>query len=596
MQKVADIAVQTLIDNGIDVCFSVVGGGAMHLNNAFVNKKDKIKTVYNHHEQACAMAAEGYAKACGKMASVCVTSGPGGINALNGVQGAYVDNTPMIIISGHPRYTTTVAYTGLNLRYRGVQEFDIVNTVKTMTKYAKLILNPYEIKREIYKAIRVATTGRRGPVWIDIPLDVQSMLIEENELLPIEKDELDICSLSDEEIKNVFLELKRAERPCILTGSGIRAGDAINECRKYLETLKIPVVGGALQADILNFEQPYYYGGSGNVGQRCGNFILQNADLILVLGNSLSYKQTGFLQEKFAPTARIIMVDAEEDEAKKPGLHIEKICVCDLKTFFEKSMKYVHEIKVNYAWNDYCNHLKKHFGKYEALKYIDKSKNGISSLEFWKSLLDHSEKNAVFALGNSSCIVPPLIFGISSDEQRVIVNYNSGSMGDDLPEAEGAAIALKQKVYCVTGDGSIMMNLQELETIVYNNIPVKIVVFSNHGYGAIRRTCKNFFDGVYTGCDEESGIGMPDFERIANAFQIPYYRCDEVEKIEKSIEWMQKVEGPSFLEVVQKEEDVIYPRLMSKMKEDGTFDDPELQDMYPFISKEDMKKWMYGTR
>ncbi len=596
MQRVADIVVQTLIENGIDVCFSVVGGGAMHLNNAFVNKKNEIKTIYNHHEQACTMAAEGYAKASGRIAAVCVTSGPGGINALNGVQGAYVDNIPMIIVSGHPRYTTTVAYTGLNLRYRGVQEFDIVNTVKKMTKYSKLILNPYEVKKEICKAIRIATTGRKGPVWLDIPLDIQSMQIEEKELLPIEDEELEKCIVSDKEIENILLELEMAERPCVLTGSGIRSGNAVNECRNFLNTLKIPVVGGALQADILSFEHPYYYGGSGSVGQRCGNFILQNADMILVLGNSLSYKQTGFFQEKFATNARIIMVDVEEDEAKKPGLHVEKICVCDLKVFLKKSMKYAHEIKINSEWNEYCDKLKEHFGRYEALKYIDKEQHGISSLEFWKCLLDCSNEKAVFALGNSSCIVPPLIFGINSDEQRVIVNYNSGSMGDDLPEAEGITVALNQDVYCVTGDGSIMMNLQELETIVYNKMPVKIVVFSNHGYGAIRRTCKNFFNGTYTGCDEESGIGMPEFRRIADAFQIPYCQCERSEEIKKSIEWMQNVDGTCFLEVVQKEEDIVYPRLMSKMKADGTFEDPQLQDMSPFLSDDDMKKWMYEKR
>lgn len=591
-KRVADIIVDCLIENGITDCFSVVGGGAMHLNNAFV-LRNEIKKVYCHHEQACSMAAEGYAKISGRLAAVCVTSGPGGLNALNGVQGAYVDNTPMIIISGHPRYATTVAATGLNLRYRGVQEFDIISAVKGMTKYAKLITEPKEAKAEVYKAVNIAMSGRRGPVWLEIPLDVQSTLVDEDELYSVEKFQTDAW---ESDVKNIaeeiMIELSKANRPCILTGSGIRVCGSIEEFREFIDKLCVPVVGGSLQADIIYNENSNYYGMSGNVGPRCGNLILQNADLIVVIGNSLSFKQTGFKQEAFAPNARIIMLDIEPDEAKKPGLHVDKFYKVDLKSFLSQALKYINSIEVELVWKKYCDDVRTRFSVYEALEHIDHNIEGISATEFWKKLLDNAKNDAIFALGNSSCIVPPLVFGVNKEKQRVVVNYNSGSMGDDLPEAIGVSIATGKEVYCVSGDGSIMMNLQELQTIKYHALPIKIIIFSNNGYAAIRRTCKNFFNGTYTGCDSDSGISMPDFERIAYGFDIPYKRCDKVEDIENVITWMDEQSEACIVEVIQKLEDTMYPRLMSKMKDDGTFVDPELHDMYPFLSEEEMKRWM----
>lgn len=592
-KRVADILVNCLIENGITDCFSVVGGGAMHLNNAFV-LRDEINKVYCHHEQACAMAAEGYAKISGKMSAVCVTSGPGAINAFNGVQGAYVDNTPMIVISGHPRYVTTVAPTGLNLRYRGVQEFNTMGAIEDMTKYSKLLLEPREVRREVYKAIKIAMTGRRGPVWLEIPLDVQSTLIDEEDLYSIELDN----NITEEKksfkdvSQSLLHELKEAKRPCILTGSGIRVSGSIEKFRKFASKLGVPVVGGALQADIMHNDNSLYYGMSGNVGPRCGNFILQNADLIIAIGNSLSFKQTGFKQDSFATKAKLIMLDIEEDEAKKPGLKIDKFYNVDLAKFFDEAIEYVEKIDVASEWIKYCDELKKSFSFCEALGHIDRETEGVSAAEYWKGLLELTGEESIFALGNSSCVVPPLVFGINKENQRVVVNYNSGSMGDDLPEAVGVAIATGKEVYCVTGDGSIMMNLQELQTIKYNKLPIKIVIFSNNGYAAIRRTCKNFFKGMYTGCDSDSGINMPDFEKIAYGFDIAYKKCKNAEEIEDSIHWMNEQDGVCIVEVMQKIEDTMYPRLMSKMKEDGTFLDPELHDMYPFISDEEMTKWM----
>lgn len=594
VKRVADIVIETIDELNIRVCFSVVGGGAMHLNNAFV-LNDKIKKIYNHHEQACTMAAEAYAKSSGQIAVVCVTSGPGGTNAINGVQGAWVENIPMIVISGYPRIETSMLNTDLNIRYRGVQENDIISQVKNITKYSKLVTDAYKVKNEIKKAVNIALEGRRGPVWIDIPLDIQGKYIDENKMyvIPTEKNDVPYNNI-EEDVEQIVRELENAKRPCMLTGSGIRNGDAIEGFRKFIEKVKIPIVGGCLQADICYNGQKMYYGMSGTTGPRAGNFILQNADYILVLGNSLPFRQTGFNQKKFACNARIVMIDAERDEAKKEGLHIDKCIACDLKEFFKYFCINNQNIYCDDIWIEYCNNVKRRFKPFEVLeKNIDLSFDElVPALYWWKKILPLSDSDAVFALGNSSCVGGILQEGINTKYQRVIANRNCGSMGYDLPSSIGTAVALNKTVICVTGDGSIMMNIQELQTIVYNKLPVKIVVFSNNGYGAIRNTCSNFFNGVYTGCDSGSGVSFPNFEKIAYAFEMPYCCCHNIGEIEETWDWLQKQQNYCILEVKEPINEVQGLKLMSKMRSDGNFDTPALQELYPFISETEMKKWM----
>lgn len=590
-KRVADIIMEILCENNITDCFSIVGGGAMHLNNAFAIC-DKINKVFNHHEQACAMAAEAYARASGRLAVVCVTSGPGGLNTLTGVEGAWVDSLPMLIMSGQVRYETSIEYTGLPLRIRGVQEFDIVHSVSNMTKYVKLVKDPLSIKYELHKAIDIAMSGRRGPVWLDIPLDVQSAVIEEDDMYQVEKGITTIPSATDTDIIDLLNLLNEGQRPCILTGSGIRASDTVAEFREFIDGLKIPIVGGALQADILYSNCPLYYGMSGNIGPRTGNFILQNADVILVLGNSLSYKQTGFNQKDFAPNAIIVMVDIDDNEPRKPGLNINRFIHSDLKCFFDKfKQEYTAEISANSDWLNYCNMLKGKFSAYESVKEINEMER-VPIAYFWQQFSNKEKLDSVIALGNSNCVCTRLQSGIQFPEQRVLANYGCGSMGDDLPEAIGAAIATKKEVYCVTGDGSVMLNLQELQTIVHYNLPIKIIVFSNEGYGAIRQTCKNYFNGKYIGCDKESGVSFPDFEKIANAFDLPFCRCHNNSELDECIDWINKQNGYAFLEIMQKLNDPIEPRVMSRMDENNKFLAPAIHDMYPFLDKKEINELM----
>ena len=587
-RRVADIVMDILVEKGITDCFAVVGGGAMHLDNALA-LNDNITKYFNHHEQACAMAAEAYARLSGEMAAVCVTSGPGATNTLTGVMGAWQDSLPMIVLSGQVRYEISVPKSGLQLRYRGIQEFEIIPSVKNMTKYAVMITDPLSIKREMYKAIYIAMEGRRGPVWIDIPQDMQNAVVEVEDLYPADEE---IAQYPKVDYANLCTLLEGAKRPCILAGSGIRSGNVMREFTEFVDRMGIPVIGGAWVADNMYLEHPLYYGPSGNIGPRTGNFILQNADVILTMGNSLGYRQTGFNQEGFAPNATIIMVDADVNEAKKPGLNIEMFIHRDLKTFFEEMKSVAVNINLEKQWKDYCNDLKQRFSPYEAVENIDMN-DRVCSYYFWKVFSDYEPADSILALGNNTANTAKLQIGVQKRDQRVLSNYTCGSMGYDLPAAIGAAVASKKKVYCVTGDGSIMMNLQELQTIKHYDLPVNVVVFSNGGYAAIRQTSKNFFNGVCIGCTEDTGISFPNFEDVAKTFGFIYIKCSSNNEVENAIKELMNSEKRVLLEVEQLYDNPVVPKVMSRLDENGKMQTPVLQDMAPFLSEEEMKQLMF---
>ena len=589
-KRVADIIMETLIEYGIDHTFGVVGGGAMFLDNALL-RCTAMHKVFNHHEQASAMAAEAYARYSGKMAAVCVTSGPGSTNTITGVMGAWQDSYPMIVLSGQVRYAISVPKSGLNLRYRGIQEFEIIPTVKNMTKYAVMITDPRSIRRELVKAIHIAMDGRRGPCWLDIPQDMQSAVIDENELYPEDEFVSEVPEPSDSDIEAVFDLLKNAKRPCILTGTGIRSSNSMDAFWQFTEQCKIPILGASWAADSCYEDHPYYYGLSGNVGPRTGNFILQNADVILTLGNSLGFRQTGFNLEGFAPGAKIIMVDACLDEAKKPGLRIYKFVHANLPVFFEKTINLHEEVYANSQWIEYCNRLKKRFSKFEGAKRA-KPEDRVCSYEFWRVFEKYEPDDTVLALGNNTANTAKLQIGVKTKNQRVLTNYTCGSMGYDLPAAIGGAIASKKRVFCVTGDGSIMMNLQELQTIVQYDLPISIVVFSNDGYGAIRQTSKNFFKGEYIGCTPDTGISFPDFADVARTFGFEYMICKSNFELDGCLPKLFSGSKRIFLEIIQAFDDPVIPKVMSRIDNSGKMITPVLQDMYPFIDKTEYARYM----
>lgn len=589
-KRVADIIMDILYDNGIRDCFSVVGGGSMHLNNAFAHY-DKIDKYYNHHEQACAMSAEAYVRTSGRLPVVCVTSGPGGTNTLTGVLCAWQDSLPMLILAGQVRYDISVQKAGLPLRQRGEQEFEIVPVVKHMTKYSNMVINPLSIKQELQKAIDIAMSGRRGPVWLDIPLDVQGAIVEEDDLWPAKRYLEKEPSPTEQEMQFLNDILIEAKRPCILVGSGVRVSDTVDEFRKYVNRLEVPVVAGIHVADAESFECPYYYGMSGTIGPRVGNFILQNADVIVTIGNSLHLTQTGFNQEEFAPNAKIVMVDIDQNEVYKPGLRIYRFIHTGLKNFFDMAEKTAKKIPVSNDWMDYCDKLKERFPIIEVPSDLD-MKGEVRQNYFWSIFEKKQPEDSIVAFGNSMGVAGVVQKGIQHPNQRLIANFWVGTMGNDLPEAFGASVAAKREVICTTGDGSIMMNLQELQTIKQYDAPIKIVLFSNQGYGTIRKTCKNFFDGTKVGCDPESGVGMPNFEKIAIAFGYNYKKCTSNEEIDECLEWFFNAPRHAFLEVMQDFDDSFEPKLQSRLLEDNTFSTPALHDMAPFISKDELDSLM----
>ena len=590
MQKrVADIIMETLVEYGVDTCFGVVGGGAMHLDNALALNKD-IKKIFNHHEQASAMAAEAYARISGKLAAVCVTSGPGATNAITGVMGCWQDSLPMIVLSGQVRYAISIPQSGLDLRYRGIQEFDIVHSVQNMTKYVTMVTDPLSIKKELIYAIKLATTGRRGPVWLDIPLDVQSAIVEEEDLY-MDDIEIELPELDVNLVKEAIDRLKKAKRPVVLAGNGIVNSGNLDAFRAFIKKIGVPVIDACIAADAMYEEYPFYYGMSGSIGPRTGNFIVQNADVILSLGCNLGFKMTGWEQEAFAPDAYMISVDIDENEMKKPGVRVDKHLHGDLNDFFKKADSLTEKVELDQRWLDYCNSLKERFTPYEAVEGLDMEER-VCSYFFWKVYEKYEPEDNITILGNNTACSAKLQIGIKKEKQRIVANNNCGSMGADLPEAIGAAISSGKQIICVTGDGSIMMNLQELQTIKHYDLPVKVIVFSNDGYNAIRQTCKNFFNGTIIGCTKETGVSFPEFQDVARTFGMDYMICHKNSELDEVLRDFFNRKGRVLLEIEERLDDPVTPKVSSRMNEDGSFTTPSLEDMAPFISKEEHDRWM----
>ena len=397
--------------------------------------------------------------------------------------------------------------------------------------------------------------------------------------------------MSDKAADEILNILQSSVRPCILGGTGIISSGTKQQFANFVERVRIPVIGGGWCTDMMGTRHPLYFGLSGDIGPRTGNFIVQNADTILVLGNSLSFRQTGFAQNLFASHAKIIYVDVDEYESQKPGLHISYFYHSDLHSFFDIMEK--KEIKAisRPEWLDYCNSLKTKFTAFESIAKLD-MKSRVNSYYFWKIFDKKIVSDQIISMGNSRVNAAKIQIGVEYQEQRALTNYLCGSMGYDIPAAIGAAIATKKDIICVTGDGSIMMNLQELQTISHNQLPIKLIVFCNDGYEAIRQTHKNFFNSNYIGCTKESGISFPDFKKLAEAFGFDYILCESNEEVEKSLEDFLSRKGNILMEVLQQIDNPLVPKVMSRMRKDGTFETPALHDMAPFLPKSELNQLM----
>lgn len=598
--RVADYIADMLVKNGIHHVFSVTGGGAMHLNDG-LGHKEGLTCIYNHHEQACAIAAESYARINNQIAAVCVTTGPGGTNAITGVLGGWLDSIPMLILSGQVRYDTTVRSTGLNIRAYGDQEYDIVKMVSNITKYAWMVTDAADIRYCLEKALYLAKTGRPGPVWLDIPLNVQGAYIETEQLRgydPLEEQKNVVPKVTDELAKEIIAKIRKAKRPVLNAGNGIRIAGAAEVFLRVVEKLGIPVVTGWNSIDLIYDTHPLYTGRAGIMGDRAGNWAVQNSDLLLSIGSRLSIRQVGYQYQSWARAAYTIIEDVDQEELKKPDLHVDMPVWADAKDLLEALERNLEEKvteeekKDQQEWIRCCQNWKK---SYPVVQEKHIAQNGaVNVYAFIGELSSLLPENKITVVGNgSACVVGSHAYEIKRG-QRFIINSAVASMGYDLPAAIGACIASgEQDMICITGEGSIQMNLQELQTIIHHRLPIKIFVINNGGYHSIRQTQKNFFGEPLVGIGEDSGdLSFPSMEKLAWAYGYPYQKINDNYKLEE-VEKTLQVQGPAICEVFVDTQQKFEPKCASKRLEDGSMVSAPLEDLAPFLSEEELKQQMF---
>ncbi|MET0307475.1 MAG: thiamine pyrophosphate-binding protein [Sphingomonas sp.] len=591
--KLAAWVAEQLARRGIRDVFMLTGGGAMHLNHA-LGTHPELTTTFTHHEQALAMAAEAYYRLTNRLPVVNVTSGPGGTNAITGVYGAWVDSIGMLVISGQVKNETTVRSTGLPLRQFGDQELDIEELVRPITKYAVMVTDPNTIRYHLEKALHLATSGRPGPVWLDIPLDVQATRIDPDALPgfdPTELDEpwkrTDLAAAA----ATILEKLRAAERPVVFAGGGVRLSGAYADFLKLIERLGVPVVTGWNAHDVLWNDHPLYAGRPGTVGDRGGNMVTQSADLLLVLGSRLNIRQVSYNWKTFARGAYKIWVDIDPVELRKPTVVPDMPVVADLAELIPAllAQPYAGPSAVHLEWLEWARERVRRFPTVLP-EYRD---HGPANHPYvaMDTLFRALEEDDVVVTGNGSACVVSFQAAEIKRGQRIWTNSGCATMGYDLPAAIGvcAATAGKQRVICIAGDGSIMMNLQEMQTIAGNGLPVKIFLLNNSGYVSIFQTQRNFFNGVEVGGGPKSNVTFPDFAKVAAAFGFAYFRTAGHDDLPAAIEAALATEGPVFCEIMVDEHVSFAPKLGAKAHPDGRITSPALEDLSPFLPRDELR-------
>jgi acetolactate synthase-1/2/3 large subunit len=598
--KLSDYIVGQLADWGVRHIFLVTGGGAMHLNDS-IGKEPRIHYVCNHHEQASAMAAEAYARISGQPGVVNVTTGPGGINALNGVFGAWTDSIPMLVVSGQVKRETCMRAQGITgLRQLGDQEADIIAMAENITKYAVMVDDPFSIRYHLERAWHLAQSGRPGPCWIDIPVDVQAASIDPATLCGYDPAEDDPAE--DEPAQHqiagdaarlksygqeVLDRIRNARRPVILAGTGVRAAHAVAEFDELIHRLGVPVTT-AWTHDLIASDDPLFCGRQGTIGDRAGNFTVQNADVLLILGSRLNIRQTSYNWQSFAPRAFKIQVDIDPAEFHKPTVRPDLALHYDLKRFLQGLLRQCDAGNcsgVHAPWLAWC---RERIQRYPVVQDRQRQPGPpLNPYYFIEQLSAKLADDDVIVCGNAtSCIVPFQTMRLQKN-QRLISNSGSASMGYDLPAAIGAAFARRGKrVICIAGDGSIQMNIQELQTVVHHHLPLKIFVMNNSGYLSMRMTQSGFF-GRLTGESASSGVSFPDMVKVACAYGIPSLRIDRQSQF-LQIDRALAADGPALIDVILDPAQEFEPRSKARQLPDGRIVSPNLEDMYPFLDETEL--------
>lgn len=650
--KVSNYIAQKIVEAGINQVFTVTGGGAMHLNDA-LGHQEGLQCLYQHHEQACAIAAEAYARIHNKIGLLCVTTGPGGTNAITGVVGGWLDSIPMLILSGQVRYDTTARWTGLNIRAMGDQEFDIVKSVDCMTKYSEMVIDPLRIRYCLEKALYLAQTGRPGPAWLDIPLNVQGAYVEAEELVGFDAVDYEAGGtgwaepsvhaiakdyagygeyrpvlpgrVSRETARAIIEKIRSAERPVLNVGNGVRIAGAHAAFMEVVRLLGIPVVTGWNSQDCMCDEDPLYVGRGGGMGDRPGNLAVQNSDLVFSVGSRLSIRQVGYNYTTWARAAYVIVNDVDAEELKKPSVHVDMRVHADAKELLETMAavlkeEYDTELPVfgggrglsGMSWNETCRMWKEKYPVIQPKHMEQDDTKEANVYALIRELSSRLNENQITVVGNgSACVVGGHAYIIKKG-QRFITNSAIASMGYDLPAAIGACMAAwdpeyvkkdgkPEDIILVTGDGSIQMNLQELQTIIHHRMPMKIFLINNGGYHSIRQTQKNFFGEPLVGIGVDSGLhgndlSFPQMEKLAAAYGYPYVSVRHNRELAEAVEKTLAIDGPAICEVFVTIDQNFEPKSAAKRLPDGTMVSPPLEDLSPFLPEEEMDAMMIIPR
>jgi acetolactate synthase I/II/III large subunit len=590
--RVADYAVDYLHRNGVTHVFTLAGGGAMFLNDALAAHPG-IHYVCTHHEQAAAMAAEAYAKTSGHVGAVVVTSGPGSTNAITGLLGAWQDSIPVVFLSSQTKRSQMIQFSGIrSLRQFGVQEVNIVPIIESLTKYAAVVERPEDIRYQLERALALATNGRPGPVWLDIPSDVAGAAVEPAALQGFTPP----ASLkgrlrpTDQDVTLVLEALSQARRPLIIAGGGIRLAGAVTSFQELIGELRIPVVVPEMGLDLLSFDHEYYVGHGGTKGQRPANLAIQHADLLLSIGSRLAVPFIGHDYKSFAPYARKIVVDIDREEHEKPTIAIDHFIHADARLFIEGLLQAHggHAVTSNGAWAAKCRQLKI---RYPACTPDLVRPGGPVNMYYAVDRISHhaSEKDIFTVDAGATAYAVCQALRLKAG-QRLIIPGCTLTMGYNLPAVVGiSAASPNSRVICITGDGSFQMNIHELQTIRHNGIPAKLFVTSNGGYLAIRTTQKQYFDGRFIGEGPKSGVSFPDLEDIAKAFGLKFWRIQEGSQLDQIVKEVLEEPGPALCEIICPEWQEIMT-VSSRKLDDGRMESQAFDNLSPFLGDKELEQ------
>jgi len=594
MQRVADYIADFCVRIGCPHIFLVSGGGMMHILDGLACNKT-IKVVCAHHEGAAAVMAESYARVTNNIGAVFVTTGPGGTNAITGVVDAWVDSIPLLIISGQAKRSQNIYNSGIpTLRSLGGQEVNILPIVQPCTKYAVMVNEPEKIRYHLEKAVYYAKHGRPGPSWLDIPLDVQAAIIDPDSLEPFRPNpEAADSSILIQQVQTTIEWLRAAERPVVIAGNGIRLAQAEKEFLQVVETLKIPVVVSKLGQDLIDYNHPYYVGFGGTKGTRPGNFAMQNSDCILAIGSRLAIPFTGYEYELFGRKAKKIVIDIDRSELQKKTIHIDMAIEADAKQFLELLSRELEKSQIceKKPWVKKCRDWKSRYPS--VIPEMSGKQSPVCSYNLFNVISHYLDESGIIIAdaGTVYCIVSQV--HQVKPGQRIITPAALGTMGLSLPMGIGAYYASpRSTIVAVTGDGSLQMNIQELQTVVHNQIPLKLFVVNNNGYLSIRNTQNSYFQGRYCGSDPSSGVTCPNLRKIAAAYGIPYEPIRKNGELSPKIQEIFARSGPVICEVFTSPDQQIIPNVSSKVLPDGRMVSMPLEDMWPFLPRDEFRREM----